>query len=452
MNITTTTLSISVPEVFDAKTGEYIDTFYIEDIIGKGGFGNVYRVRDSLYPAAPMQALKMIRLWESQGEVQSMIMKRFQMEYNCCRNKSSNLIQAHCIGAIRGNPYFVMDYCPGGALRRRLEQPWTHDKALNLAKQILDGLQVLHKQGIVHRDLKPDNILFDAKDRVRITDFGIAGFLNHRLTKKKKSWEIFGTDIYLPPEQHDTRKAYNTVLPATDIFSFGILMYEVLSGGKYPFGDPKKDYATYFSNLKKDNITPLGKQGAGGKPVWNNILDKCLSPRIEDRYSSVAEVKSDLGHKNELVCSRCGKIVSDTRFSECPYCFKNSGKGKFQLKILKGFEPEKIYDLELFLNDNKHLVTLGRYDFEIGAISDIAVLDDEKTPYISRCHASLEWDQDIGRWFIRDGQWDTAARRWKKSINGTFVNSNGAGDRRVTLFPGDIITLGDTTIRFERRN
>lgn len=109
---------------------------------------------------------------------------------------------------------------------------------VKIAHQVLYGLRALHQCGKVHRDLKPENVLLNKSGTAVLTDFGISGDRNKRMTERNilgKPRQIFGTYAYMPPEQVKRNRGDATVLPTTDIFSFGVMMYQLLTGGNLPF-------------------------------------------------------------------------------------------------------------------------------------------------------------------------------------------------------------------------
>ena len=142
------------------------------------------------------------------------------------------------------------------------------------------GLSDLHKNGKAHRDIKPENVLFDEKHRALLTDFGISGDKNIRLTKRDifgKNANVFGTYAYMPPEQLD-RLRDATVLPTTDFFSFGVMMYEVFTN-ELPFGELPSDVelVNYINNIKHVNCNRISLEQLKIHSKWFNILFICLS-------------------------------------------------------------------------------------------------------------------------------------------------------------------------------
>ena len=118
------------------------------------------------------------------------------------------------------------------------------------------------------------------------------------------------------------------------------------------------------------------------------------------------------------------------------------------LRLLQGEEFGKIYRLgELFANGSKRILTLGRQD---NSVFNIICIKESGTTFMSRRHATIELDNETGKVYIRDGQWDKASKNnWVSSLNGTYVNSSEVTNEGLELTPGDIISVGDVKLRVE---
>ena len=229
--------------------GDIIDNrFQVSKVLGEGSFGKVYAVKDY---SGNLQALKLLKLWEVPSDIRESLMTRFDMEFETGRINSDYLVHSISHGVVEGNPYIVMEYCPGGDLLSAASQ--SHLDLAEVATHVLCGLKALHNCGKVHRDLKPENVLVKKNGEFALTDFGISGDRNKRMTERNilgKPKQIFGTYAYMPPEQLNPRKDA-TVLPTTDIFSFGVMMYQLITGD-LPFGrlDSERDLIQYLRKGK----------------------------------------------------------------------------------------------------------------------------------------------------------------------------------------------------------
>ncbi|PJF33748.1 MAG: serine/threonine protein kinase, partial [Phototrophicales bacterium] len=166
-----------------------------------------------------------------------------------------NIVTIHDIGEHDGKSYIAMEYVDGESLKRKLDkQAFSIDESLDITCQICEGLNQAHKKGVVHRDIKPANILLDSEERVKIADFGLAMLTDVTgLTKESSS---FGTPGYMSPEQIMNSGVDNR----SDIFSVGIILYEMLTG-HLPF-DGEYEAAVSYSILHEEP-EPLARYKTG---------------------------------------------------------------------------------------------------------------------------------------------------------------------------------------------
>lgn len=169
-----------VPERCDFCSGETFDGDYcIESRLGEGTFGSVYKVKDR---QGTNYAVKLLKLWAVSPEDCRKLRERFTMEFETGRIKSDYLVHSYSCGEIKGNPYILMEFCPNGDLKSYSE----HNVVdyIRVGRQVLYGLSDLHLCGKVHRDLKPENVLLRADHTAVLTDFGISGDQNKRMTER----------------------------------------------------------------------------------------------------------------------------------------------------------------------------------------------------------------------------------------------------------------------------
>lgn len=415
----------------DFEVGQSIGAYYrVDALLGEGAFGKVFRVTGT---NARTYALKLLKLWEIVPELRKPLTERFEMEFETGRIKSRYLVQSVAHGWERGNPFIVMEYCPKGNLLQFMER-----NRIDLAKvgeEVLLGLDDLHRNGKVHRDLKPENILIKEDGIAALTDFGICGDRNRRMTERNilgRPQQIFGTYAYMPPEQVNRLRGNATVLPTTDIFSFGVMMYQLLTG-ELPFGrlDDHNDLVIYQRNGKNNHWNrELLEQTEKGR-AWERAIEGCLIPDFKQRLQSAREVLNVIPSAMKL----------PPRQPVYP-----PSKGEWCLRIMQGRDYGRCYILQQLLSGGKRLVTIGRDP------ANSIRIDDGEYSYISRRHCTLETDSR-GRWFIRDGQWTAqqGVGRWVGSANGTYVDASPVTAEGCELHGGEIITLGDITLRVERR-
>ncbi|MGD9577499.1 MAG: protein kinase [Syntrophorhabdus sp.] len=422
----------------DLHTGSIIDGRYTVDRpLGEGTFGKVYRVRRN--SDGRLFALKLLKLWSVESLEREKLLKRFDQEYETGRIESDYLVQSCGKGSVEGNPYILMEYCPGGDLLQGVESGKVDlSKA---ASEILLGLKSLHANGKVHRDLKPENGLIKSDGTVALTDFGIAGDRNKRLTERGLLGvpkEVFGTYAYMPPEQVNPRRGDATVLPTTDMFSFGVMMYQLITC-ELPFGslNNESDLYQYVTRGKNENWNRevLGNAAQGQK--WLPLIEGCLKADFHIRIQTAELALSLVPTTQKLV-----RIVRDV-----PPVVPQVKNG-IALRVMQGEEFGKIYKLnDLLKSSGKRLLTIGRDDEDIH--NAIAIKETESS-YISRKHCTLEYNPSSNTWLLRDGQWDAFTfSKWKVSTNGTYIGSKEVPMNGVLINIGDIISIGDAKLRVE---
>ena len=421
-----------IPSRYLPQPGETIDDYIVEKELGQGAFGIVYKTRDR---NNRIFALKLLKLWEIPYEdVRRNMLTRFQLEFDTGQISSNYLVQSIAYGRKSGNPYILLEFCPNGDLRPGIGSGTPFERVNKIATQILLGLRALHANGKVHRDLKPDNVLLDEHHNAKLTDFGIAGHANLKFRLTVADWrgkpkELFGTYAYMPPEQIKPANKHVTIIPTTDIFSFGAMMFEFITGS-LPFGplESEPDLGEYILRANTSRWDDIGRLRNNTPSQWKKIIERCLQPDYKNRYQSVREILDELG-------------VDDSGAREV-----SANKGsQFSIQVMQGEEHRKIFNLDNLLNGKTTgILTIGRKDEDV--TNDIAIAE-TGTPYISRRHATLEKASDLEGWYLRDGQWNENTRQWIPSLNGSFLNSHRVGMTGSKLKPGDIVTIGDTTLK-----
>lgn len=419
----------------DLKINDLIDGKYrVVKQIGTGSYGDVFKVVDAL---GNNYALKLLRLWEVSNEMHETLVRKFEQEYNTARISSEYLVHSLDFGIIQGNPYLLMEYCPQGDLSKCIGG--NISRLPDYAHDILEGLHILHAEGKVHRDLKPENVLIRRNGKAALTDFGVVGEMDQskRLSEvgwwKKRPKQVQGTPLYMAPEMADRIGGGVTYLPTVDLWSFGVMMYELLTGGSFPFGDIERieDLPQYQERAKKGvwNVDKL-RYSPGGEG-WTCIIGKCLVPDYRKRYQSALEILQDMrpmiGNVNrDLIRESLSRSTSLTR-----------------LVITQGDNLGTSYNLNQCLLNHGRMLRVGR---ETG--NDI-VLPESNSTYVSRYHFTLEKMPDGTFWLIRDGQWRKNERRWVTSTNGTYLNATPVSQEGLKVFTGDIITAGEYKIKVE---
>ena len=263
--------------------GQKINERYeIVNSIGEGGMANVYLATDKILERHV--AIKVLRGDLSADEK---FIRRFEREAQSVSNLShKNIVEVYDVGVEDGNHYIVMEYINGVTLKQLLQKrdSLTLPEVIDIMIQLTDGMAHAHESYIIHRDIKPQNIMIENSGLIKITDFGIAMALNS--TQLTQTNSVMGSVHYLPPEQASGKGA--TI--KSDIYSIGILMYELLTG-TVPFkGDNAVEIALKHM---KDKIPSITKLNPAIPQSVENILIKATAKNPRNRYNSVREMYND---------------------------------------------------------------------------------------------------------------------------------------------------------------
>jgi len=264
--------------------GQKINERYeIIKTIGEGGMANVYLANDTILDRKV--AVKVLRGDLSNDEK---FIRRFKREALSVSNLSHpNIVEVYDVGEEDGNYYIVMEYIEGKTLKQLLQKrgALTLTEVIDIMSQLTDGLSHAHEAYIIHRDIKPQNIMIEDNGLVKITDFGIAMALNS--TQLTQTNSVMGSVHYLPPEQANGKGS--TV--KSDIYSLGILMYELLTGS-VPFkGDNAVEIALKHM---KEKLPSIRKQNPTIPQSIENIVLKATAKNPKNRYDTVREMYNDL--------------------------------------------------------------------------------------------------------------------------------------------------------------
>lgn len=242
------------------------DRYELDRRIGEGGMARVYLGRD-----LRLNRRVAIKVLHTQYASDPSFLGRFNHEAQAAANlRHPNIIDIYDFGHDGDIPYIVMEYVEGQDLKAllRLNGPLAIDRAVNMAEDVAGALDAAHRAGLVHRDIKPQNIIVGPNDAVKITDFGIAK--SALSTSATETGVIFGTADYLSPEQARGLAA----TPASDIYSLGVTLYEMLTG-RLPFSG--------------DNSVAVAMQHVSTTPPPPSRLNPRIPPQLENLVLSAME-------------------------------------------------------------------------------------------------------------------------------------------------------------------
>ncbi|MGH9343313.1 MAG: protein kinase domain-containing protein [Terriglobia bacterium] len=263
-------------------------------LIGRGGMGVVYKVYD--FQLNKYVALKTLRDVPSRNAL-----RMFERERDALVTLNhANIVDVYDVGELEEEgarkPFFVMTRLEGMPLDkviRTASQRLTVERVVGILLDICKGLQAAHNKGIVHRDLKPSNIFVMEDDSVKIIDFGLAHMLENQLTQAG-----LGTPYYMSPEQIERKE----LTSATDIFSLGVVAYELFSL-KRPFDKPSADELARA--ILHDNPQPLWQLNQGVNQVMSQVVQKALAKMPQYRYAAASEFadKLRMAFRNEPIAA-----------------------------------------------------------------------------------------------------------------------------------------------------
>lgn len=276
------------------------DRYQIIKTIGEGGMANVYLAYDTILDRNV--AVKVLR-----GDLATdeKFVRRFQREALSASSLSHpNIVEVYDVGEDNGSYYIVMEYIEGKHLKQLLKKrgSLTLTEVVDIMLQVTDGMSAAHDSYIIHRDIKPQNIMILENGLIKITDFGIAMALNS--TQLTQTNSVMGSVHYLPPEQASGKGA--TI--QSDVYSMGILMYELLTG-ELPFrGDNAVEIALKHI---KEPFPSVREKVANIPQSIENIIMKSTAKNVKNRYADAKEMHDDLK-----------TALSDSRASEPRYVFE----------------------------------------------------------------------------------------------------------------------------------
>ena len=271
-------------------TQRKIGKYEVQGVLGTGGMGVVYKGWDP--SIARTVAIKSVNKLAHEGSELESALSRFRQEAQAVgRLVHPRIVQIYDYVEDVEGAYIVMELVNGKTLKEFLDQK-VHYEISDIGfmiRQILDGIGYAHEYGVVHRDIKPSNIMINSDGRIKINDFGIAHIESSELTQLG---DLLGTPHYMSPEQ-----CLGTEVDGlADLFSIGVIAYELLTGSK-PFVGNFATVMNHVINLRPTNPSELNPKLA---PVMDEVLQKVLSKKREDRYQSASEFSEAFNHAIDI--------------------------------------------------------------------------------------------------------------------------------------------------------
>ena len=277
------------------ETGTLLGRYEVVARIGGGGMGEVYRARDTRL-ARDVAVKVLLRAFSADTDR----LRRFEQEAQAAGALNHpNVLAIYDVGTHEGSTYVVSELLEGETLRERLEAgAVTPRKAIEYALQLARGLAAAHAKGIVHRDLKPENVFVTSDGRVKILDFGLAKLVERadptdsRLEAETRIAHtepglVMGTVGYMSPEQLRAR----SVDHRTDIFSFGAVLYEMISGRRAFRGETPADT---ISAILREDPPELSASSGVVAPALERVVRRCLEKNPEERFQSARDLAFNL--------------------------------------------------------------------------------------------------------------------------------------------------------------
>ncbi|MBQ4341169.1 MAG: protein kinase [Clostridia bacterium] len=274
------------------------DRYEIIEKVGSGGMADVYRGFDR-----EEQRTVAIKIMKQEYSNDPLYLRRLRLEAQAMVNlKNEHIVALYDMGSEGDVHYLVLEYISGRTLRDRMDEAGrlSPREAVSIACDVLDGLSHAHRMGLIHRDVKPQNIMITDSGVIKLADFGIAKFTGSA-TKTYSGNEALGSVYYISPEQAKGE----TVDAQTDIYSVGVMLYEMLSGS-VPFnGDNAVQIALKHIN---EQMKPLKQANESVSVALSDVVGRAAAKDRSIRYASADDLRRDLKKALRYPLSRFARI------------------------------------------------------------------------------------------------------------------------------------------------
>jgi serine/threonine protein kinase/Tfp pilus assembly protein PilF len=276
------TKTLQTPVKTLTKGSTFAGRYKIIEELGRGGMGVVYKAEDTKLKRTVALKLLPPELTHIQ-EVKERFMREAQA---AAALDHPNICTVYEFDEAEEKTFISMAYVEGQSLRKKIESgPLELDQALRIATQVAEGLQIAHKKGVVHRDIKSANIMVTEDNQAKIMDFGLARMTGTTLLTQEGA--AMGTIAYMSPEQARGKEVDHR----TDIWSFGVMLYEMLTG-ELPFKGEHEQAVVY--SIRKDKPRPITEVNAEIPQAIEQVVEKALEKDADERYQQVDELLDDL--------------------------------------------------------------------------------------------------------------------------------------------------------------
>ena len=263
-------------------SGRIINGYLIQEEIGRGGMGVVFKARQLSVDRAV--AIKFLSARVADDE---RVIARFMREAKAAGKLAHpNVVSVYDAGFAEGLHYIAMELVEGSSIHRRIRErgPLSEDETLAIAAQVAEALRFAHARGVLHRDVKPDNFLIDSRGHVRIADLGLARFFgNPEVTELTQDGTTLGTPQYMSPEQCRGKD----VDARSDLYSLGASMY-MMAGGKPPFEGPGP--GAVIGRVLTEQAPPLAALNPKLSPGFVALVEKLLEKDPARRFANASDV------------------------------------------------------------------------------------------------------------------------------------------------------------------
>ena len=376
-----------------------IGRYEILDRLGKGGMGVLYLARDPLLRRT--LAIKVLAVDDDD------LRERFAREARSAASLNHlNIVTIFDVGEDAGYPFLAMEYLDGETMAEliRRKAPMTLQRRLQLLLELCAGLGYAHRLGVVHRDIKPANLMITGAGVLKILDFGLARLTHDTTAGLTQSGALLGTPNYMSPEQVEGRP----IDQRTDIFSVGLVLYELLTYKKAYSGD---GLHVILHKITHQRPQPLREVDPAIDPALELIVENAIAPDADQRYQSLEQMAADASAFLKALAGRpdadATVIVRRSDPSDGATTKSDAEGGGTRptpptprVPNFEGIARRRQAQIQLHIDEATRHFQEGRYEQSVEQCELAAVLNPEDSralELLSRAHAALE-DQEIAGW------------------------------------------------------